>query len=231
VTHTSDPEALPSTLVRVQRVVIDACPEPVSFNVAAGAAVVVVETRARAGSVILRLLGRISPPRAGRIEVLGHDAAQLTDVQRAALRRRLGVIPRDLALESGLSAFDNLALAAIAAGSSPRDYKAPAEALLAWVGMGRLKDEPAEALDEAGRRRLALARALINRPDLLIADEPAGDLTGDARRGVLKLVAELHAAGTAVLMTSRDEALAEQSGALVVRLEHAEGDASLAGAA
>jgi cell division transport system ATP-binding protein len=231
LTQTSDIEALQAPIVRVERVVVDACPVPVSFIVPPGAAVMLLDSAARPGSVILRLVARASPPRSGRLEVLGRDAAGLSGGDRATLRRRLGSVPRDLALDADLSAFDTVALAAVAAGRSPRDYAAEALELLSWVGLGRRIDDRAGDFDEAGSRRLALARALINRPEALIADDLAGALVGDDRRGLLRLVAELQAAGTAVLMTSRDEALADRSGAQVVRLSAPPGDEALAGAA
>ncbi len=231
MTQTRDPEASAAPLVRVERVLLEACPSPVSFTLPPGAAVVLLESEAREASVIVRLLARASPPRAGRIEILGEDAAALSARQRAALRRRLGVIPRDLALDETLSVFDTVALAAVAAGRRPADYAGQAQELLSWVGLARKADDPAGELAEAGRRRLALARALVNRPEALLADDPAGGLAGDERRGLLRLIAEVHGAGTAVLMTSRDEALADRSGARVVRLSPPLETAPLVGAA
>ncbi len=231
LTHPSDPGALQAPLVQVERVVIDGCPVPVSFTLGRGAAVVILDADARAGSVILRLVARLSPPRTGRIEVLGHDASRLSGAERAALRRRLGSVPRDLALESDISVFDTIALAAVAAGRRPSDYAAQVHELLSWVGLARRANDPAGHLDEAGARRLALGRALINRPEALIADDIAGGLEGEERRGLLRLVANLHGAGAAVLMTSRDETLAERSGAEVVRLAPPPDIEPLAGAA
>jgi cell division transport system ATP-binding protein len=231
LTQTRDPEAGETPLVRVRRVLVEGCPAAISFDVPPGGAVAIVESRAQAASVVLRLLARVSPPRSGSIEIFGEDPARLPATARAALRRRIGSIPRDLALAEELDAFDNLALAARATGRRPGDYAGPARELLAWVGVGRREGEASGGLDEEGRRRLALARALVNRPEILIADEPTGALEGDARRGLLRLIGELHAAGTAVLMASRDAELAERSGARVVRLTGMAGGEALAGAA
>jgi cell division transport system ATP-binding protein len=211
--------------------VVDGCPAALSFDVPARGAVAIVESGAHAASVVLRLLARASPPRMGAIEIFGEDPARLPAAARAVLRRRIGSIPRGLALAEELDAFDNLALAARAVGRRSDDYAGPARELLAWVGLGRREGEASGALDEEGRRRLALARALVNRPEILIADEPTGSLAGDAQRGVLRLIGELHAAGTAVLMASRDAELAERSGAGIVRLNGWAVGEVLAGAA
>jgi cell division transport system ATP-binding protein len=231
LTQTTDPAAGQAPLVRVERVLVDGCPGALSFVVPPGGAVAIVESRSQAGSVVLRLLARVSPPRSGAIEVFGENPVHLPAAARAALRRRIGSIPRGLALAEELDPFDNLALAARAVGRRPGDYAAPARELLAWVGLARREGEASGGLDEEGRRRLALARALINRPEILIADEPTGALEGEARRGVLRLIGELHAAGTAILMASRDAELAERSGARVVRLIGASNGETLAGAA
>jgi cell division transport system ATP-binding protein len=194
------------------------CPGPIDLTVARGEAVVIVDPQGQAAGRLIDLVCLGRAPRQGRIELFGQDLRSVAAADLPDLRRRLGLMFGDLRLADSLGVFDNLALAARAIGREPRDYGQPADELLAWVGLAQARDEPAAALDEAGRRRLALARALINRPDLLIVDEPAGGLAGEARRGVLKLVADLHAAGTAVLMLSRDESLAARSGANVVRL-------------
>jgi ABC-type ATPase involved in cell division len=216
LTHTPDPAAVQSVL-RVEGVVIPPCVEPIDVSVLTGGAVAVVDPRTQAGPRLLDLIALARPPREGRIELFGRDLRGVAPAERPALRRRLGLVSRELSLADELDAFDNLALAARAVGRRPHDYAEPAKQLLAWTGLSDRSDQPAGEMDEEGRRRLALARALINRPDLLIALEPAGALEGVARRTILKLVTDLHAAGTAVLLISADEGLA-RSGADVVRL-------------
>ncbi|MBV8682149.1 MAG: ATP-binding cassette domain-containing protein [Caulobacteraceae bacterium] len=209
----------------MEGVVIPPCAEPINVSVPSGSAIAVVDPRTQAGPRLLDLIASARPPRDGRIELFGRDLSKVAPAERPALRRRLGVISRDLALADELDAFDNLALAARAVGRKPREYRKPAEELLGWTGLSRVADELAGDLDEEGRRRLALARALINGPDILLALEPAGSLSGEPRTAILKLVAELHSAGMAVLLISADEALA-RSGAQVVRLGPALADAA-----
>ena len=216
MTHTAE-SAPAQAVLRVEGVVIPPCAEPIDISVFAGSAVAVVDPRTQAGPRLLDLIAAASPPREGRIELFGNDLRNVAPSERPLLRRRLGVISRDLSLADDLDAFDNLALAARAVGRSPRGYRRAAEELLAWTGLSAQPGAPAGELDEEGRRRLALARALINGPNLLIALEPAGTLTGAPRTAILKLIADLHSAGMAILLVSADEALA-RSGAQVVRL-------------
>jgi ABC-type ATPase involved in cell division len=216
VTHTAEP-APAQAVLRVEGVVIPPCAEPIDVSVLQGAAVAVVDPRTQAGPRLLDMIASARPPREGRIELFGHDLRGVAPIARPSLRRRLGLISRDLSLAEELDAFDNLALAARAVGRRPRDYARPAGELLAWTGLSERADRPAGELDEDSRRRLALARALINGPDLLIALEPAGTLQGSERFAILRLIADLNAGGMAVLLISADESLA-RSGAQVVRL-------------
>ena len=216
MTHTAELAPAQSVL-RVEGVVIPPCEEPIDISVSSGSAVAVVDPRTQAGPRLLDLIASARPPREGRIELFGRDLSEVRPAERPGLRRRLGFISRDLTLADELDAFDNLALAARAIGRKPRDYRRPAEELLRWTGLTDVNGAEVGELREEDRRRLALARALINGPELLIALEPAGALTGAPRTAILKLIAELHSAGMAVLLISADEALAK-SGAQVVRL-------------
>jgi cell division transport system ATP-binding protein len=129
--------------------------------------------------------------------------------ERHRLRRRIGVMFQDLRLVDVMSVWDNVALAARAAGRGRDDYGRQIDELLAWVGLARRAAEPSGGLDEEGRRRVALARAVINRPDLILADEP----DGGQGMAILKLLSDLNLAGTAMLIATRDQVLAGRSGA------------------
>ena len=157
--------------------------------------------------------------RTARLRLFGQPCEGLGRRARVRFRRRLGVVFQDLRLVDGLSAFDNVALAARAIGRPLSDYRTPVGELLAWVGLARRANEPAEQLPPESRRRLALARALINSPELLIADEPTEGLTDKPRNSLLHLIGEVHAAGTAVLLATRDADLAQASGGAVLALE------------
>ena len=184
---------------------------PLSLDLEAGSAHVITAGPGAGKTAILETVALARPPGRGAIELFGRNVAAVRPGARYTLRRRIGMIFQDLRLIDDLSARDNVALAARAAGRSPDDYAKPLAEVLGWVGLTRQADDPVAHLDAEGRGRVAVARAVINAPDLLIADEPAGE-------AVLKLLADLNEAGTTILMATRDADLAEQSGAEVTSL-------------
>ena len=165
-------------------------------------------------SALLEMIALARPPARGGAALFGRDLAAVPPGKRYELRRRIGMMFQDQRLALDLSVYDNVALAALAAGRRREDYEGQLQEVLGWVGMRRRLDEAASALDPEGRRRLALARAVINRPDLILADEP----DGGSGTTILKMLAELNQAGTAVLIATADTALAAASGAEVTRL-------------
>jgi cell division transport system ATP-binding protein len=173
----------------------------------------------RAGkSVLLELISLAAVPSRGRIEVLGQATDSLDRDQRATLRRRIGVVHQDLRLLDDYSAFDNVALPARLSLRTPVDYRDQVVEVLTWVGLGARMDLHPGKLGPGDRRRLAIARAVINGPDILLADEPTDQLEGPARFAILRLLADLNRAGVTVLIATRDTALAEGSGAPVIHL-------------
>jgi cell division transport system ATP-binding protein len=159
-------------------------------------------------TAVLDMIGLARTPAAGGLDLFGQDVARIPRAERYRLRRRIGMIFQDLRLIDELSVHANVALAAVAAGREPDDYGRDVQELLAWVGLGRRAEAAAGTLTEEGRSRLAVARAVINRPELVIADDPAGP----AGRTVLRLLAELNGGGAAVLVASSDEALIATAG-------------------
>jgi len=184
---------------------------PLSLDLEAGAAHIITAGPGAGKTAILETIALARPSEQGVIELFGCSVARVRPSARYALRRRIGMIFQDLRLVDDLSARDNVALAARAGGRSIEDYDRPLVEVLSWVGMTRKADDPVSHLDADGRGRVAVARAVINRPDLLIADEPTGE-------GVLKLLSDLNRAGTTMLIATRDLDLASQSGVEVTAL-------------
>ena len=127
------------------------------------------------------------------------------------------MIFQDPRLIDTLSAYDNVALAARAVGRQADDYGKQIDEVISWVGLGGQSATLAGDLGDEARRRLAVARAVINRPDVVIADEPAS--RGD--QVVLRLLADLHQAGTAILLATRDGTLAVTAGPDATHLSRA----------
>ncbi len=190
-------------------------PAKLSFTVAAKAVFFLVGPSGSGKTALLDLMSFQGLPFRGRIEVLGVDPARLAPGDRPSLRRRIGVVFQNLRLLDELDAFENLALAARAVERRPRDYADEIHELLNWVGLGTRRAVPVSSLSEDERRRLCVGRALVNRPDLLLVDEPTGRLSEKAAGTVLRLIAEANGAGTPVIFATRDGDLARSSGGVV----------------
>lgn len=186
----------------------------ISFDVVAGGAHVLTGETGSGKTAILEMIGLARTPARGGLELFGQNVARVPRPARHTLRRRIGMIFQDLRLVDDLSADDNVALAVRAAGRVGQGLATEIAEVLSWVGLGQRRQAMAGALDDDGRRRLALARAVINRPDLVIADEPAGKTS----QAILALLADLNQAGTAILLATRDGALAANAGAEVTHV-------------
>jgi len=170
-------------------------------------------------STLLKLVYMAERATGGRVELFGRDLAAVARRQRPELRRRIGVVFQEFRLLDHLSAFDNAALSPRIAGKKPAAYRADVAELLAWVGLGdRMHAMPA-ALSGGEKQRLAIARAVINRPDILLADEPTGNVDFAMGLRILRLFTELNRLGTTVLIASHDEDLVIRSGKPVLHLE------------
>lgn len=156
---------------------------------------------------LLRLAFLALKPSRGRVSLFGRDTAQLDRDDVARIRRRIGVVFQDFRLLAHLSAYENVALPLRAAGREEREYRAQVVDLLQWVGLGeRLHAKPPQ-LSGGEQQRAAIARALIAKPEVLLADEPTGSVDPDYAEKLLHLFAELPRNGTSVLLATHDIAL------------------------
>jgi cell division transport system ATP-binding protein len=146
-------------------------------------------------------------PTDGAVEIAGRDTRVLSRDGMAALRRRIGVVHQDCEFLDHLSVTDNVALPLIVSGQDGPARREELRQLLAWVGLaGRAKARPPE-LSGGERQRAALARAVITDPDILIADEPTGNIDWDMSQRLLALLGELNQLGKTVLVATHDLAL------------------------
>lgn len=171
-------------------------------------------------SSLLRLLTLAERPQTGRISLFGQDVTQLPRREVPALRRRMGVIFQDFRLLDHLSAFDNATLPLRLAGERPAEYAADVQEMLRWVGLGARLDALPPTLSGGEKQRLAIARAVVARPRLILADEPTGSVDRPMGEKLMRLFQSLNKLGATVLIASHDEALAERVGASVLRLEN-----------
>ena len=179
---------------------------------------------------LLRLVQLAMRPTRGLISLFGGDTAHLKRAELPFVRRRIGVIYSDKRLLEHLNAFDNVALPLRLSGRRPDDYAPDVIELLAWVGLADRMDAYPAALSGGEQQRLAIARAVVNRPEILIADEPTGDVDQEMALRILRLFVELNRLGATVLIASHDEELVARSGRPVMhladgRLTFSDGDA------
>jgi cell division transport system ATP-binding protein len=170
-------------------------------------------------SSLLRLLTLAERPKKGRISLFGADVTTVARRDIPAFRRRMGVVFQDFHLVDHLSAFENAALPLRLAHRREADYAGDVEEMLKWVGLGGRMDARPPALSGGEKQRLAIARAVITQPSLIIADEPTGSVDAVMADKLLRLFQSLNRLGATVLIASHDEALAARSGARVLRLE------------
>jgi cell division transport system ATP-binding protein len=177
----------------------------VSFDVEPGEMVLVTGPSGAGKSVLVRILFGAETATDGQGIVNGRNLARLDRPTLAALRRELGVVSQHSRLIDRLCVLDNVALAAEVAGESRAAARARAADLLDMVGLSEVADAPAHILSAGERQRVGLARALVNRPSLLLADEPTSSLDPDSAEQILSLLKEVHRDGTTVLVATHDE--------------------------
>ncbi|HEV3045642.1 MAG TPA: cell division ATP-binding protein FtsE [Roseiarcus sp.] len=161
-------------------------------------------------TTLLRLMLLSLKPTRGLIKMFGRDAASLDKDAITALRRRIGVVFQDFRLLDHLTTYENVALPLRVMGRNETSYRAEVVELLRWVGLGERMNALPPVLSGGEKQRAAIARALIVRPELLLADEPTGNVDPGLARRLLRLFVELHKSGTAVVIATHDIALMDQ---------------------
>jgi cell division transport system ATP-binding protein len=172
-------------------------------------------------TTLLRLLFLTLRPTRGLLTVFDHDTATLSNDSLATLRRRIGVVFQDFRLIRHLSAFDNVALPLRVAGARDEDVEGPVREMLAWVGLADRASARPPTLSGGEQQRVAIARAVINRPELLVADEPTGNVDSEMANRLMGLFTALNRLGTTVVVATHDIGLiSATAGAQLIRLEN-----------
>jgi cell division transport system ATP-binding protein len=156
---------------------------------------------------LLRLLYLSLKPTRGLITLFGHDVATLAPDALATLRRRIGIVFQDFRLLDHVSTYENVALPLRVLGREEASYRNEVTELLQWVGLGERMWALPPVLSGGEKQRAAIARAVIARPQLLLADEPTGNVDPVLARRLLRLFVELNKSGTSVVIATHDIAL------------------------
>jgi cell division transport system ATP-binding protein len=159
---------------------------------------------------LLRLLFLSLKPTRGLITLFGHDIATLDKDALSTLRRRIGIVFQDFRLLDHLTTYENVALPLRVIGRDETSYREQVVELLEWVGLGERMWALPPVLSGGEKQRAAIARAVIGRPQLLLADEPTGNVDPSLAQRLLRLFVELNRSGTSVVIATHDIALMDQ---------------------
>ncbi|WP_293381409.1 ATP-binding cassette domain-containing protein [Phenylobacterium sp.] len=190
-----------------------------NFGLAPGSFHFVTGASGAGKSSLLKLIYLAAEPSKGRLHLFGQDVAAAPAAAKPQLRRRIGVVFQDQVLLDHLSVFDNAALPLRIAGRKPAEYRTDVAELLSWVGLSARMDAMPATLAGGERQRLAIARAVVNRPDILLADEPTGNVDHEMAVRIFRLFVELNKLGATVLIATHDQDLIARSGRPVLHLE------------
>ncbi|MGI9525355.1 MAG: cell division ATP-binding protein FtsE [Hyphomicrobiaceae bacterium] len=159
---------------------------------------------------LLRMLFLSMQPTGGSIELFSQDIFGLNPAKRARLRRRIGIVFQDFRLLDHLTTWQNVALPLRVTGKREAEYKEDVTDLLQWVGLGDRMHHFPSVLSGGEKQRAAIARAVIGKPELLLADEPTGNVDPQMARRLLRLFVELNRLGTSVVIATHDHQLMRQ---------------------
>jgi len=191
----------------------------VSFSLEAGELAFLTGRSGAGKSTLLKLIPAIERPSAGSVVVNGQNIASLKRAAIPYLRRNIGLVFQDQKLLYDRSVFDNVMLPLAFSAHAPKEAARRARAALDKVGLlGREKANPIQ-LSGGEQQRVAIARAVVNRPAILVADEPTANLDAESAVRILEIFVAFNQVGVTVLIASHDRALVERYGKRVLRLE------------
>ncbi len=159
---------------------------------------------------LLRLMLLSLKPSRGLVSIFGKPAASIRRDDMPGIRQRIGVVFQDFRLLDHLTTYENVALPLHVQGREEHVYRADVSELLDWVGLGERKNTFPPVLSGGEKQRAAIARALIAQPEILLADEPTGNVDPPLARRLLRLFEELHRLGTSVIIATHDLGLMDQ---------------------
>ncbi len=192
----------------------------VSLEIDKGEFVFLVGTSGSGKSTFLRLVLKEERPSSGVVHVAGKDLSRLSSWKVPALRRQIGTVFQDFRLLPNKTVHENVAFALEVIGKPRHHIAQVVPEVLELVGLSGLEDRRPDALSGGEQQRVAIARAFVNRPMILIADEPTGNLDPTTSVGIMKLLDRINRTGTTIVMATHDSSIVDQMRKRVVELEN-----------
>lgn len=194
----------------------------VSLEVGRGEFVFLVGASGSGKSTFLRLVMREERPTAGKVVVAGKDLSTMSTWKVPHLRRQIGVVFQDFRLLPNKTVFENVAFALQVIGQPRHHIMTTVPDTLELVGLGGKEKRRPHELSGGEQQRVAIARAFVNRPSILLADEPTGNLDPTTSLGIMRLLDRINRTGTTVVMATHDDEIVDQMRKRVVELTHGE---------
>ena len=192
----------------------------VDLEIAAGDFVFLVGSSGAGKSTLIRLLIREELPTTGRVVVDGDDVARMPRGRVPKLRRRIGVVFQDFKLLPRRTVYENVAFALVVTGHGGKALRDDTDRVLSLVGLAPRRDHFPDQLSGGEQQRVAIARALVNRPRILIADEPTGNLDPVTSWEIIKLLTRVNELGTTLLIATHNAEIVNALRRRVVHLDH-----------
>lgn len=181
----------------------------VSLEIKKGEYVSIMGASGSGKSTLMNMIGGLDTPSSGTYTLNGQEVSELNDDHLAAIRNKeIGFVFQTFNLLQRSSALDNVCLPLIYAGVQKQERRERAKAMLESVGLGNRMDHKPNEMSGGQRQRVAVARALVNKPSLLLADEPTGNLDSKISKDVMKLFAEIHRNGNTLIVVTHEEDIA-----------------------
>lgn len=193
--------------------------DDVSLEIEKGEFVFLVGPSGSGKSTFLRLVLREERPNYGQVWVLGKELNRLSNWKIPSLRRQIGTVFQDFRLLPNKSVFENVAFALEVIGKPRSHIRKVVPEVLEVVGLDDKMERRPDELSGGEQQRVAIARAFVNRPMLLIADEPTGNLDPNTSVGIMKLLDRINRLGTTVIMSTHDSQIVDQMRRRVIELE------------
>jgi cell division transport system ATP-binding protein len=194
--------------------------DEINLNIAQGEFVFLVGQSGSGKSSLLRLLLKEEKPTSGTVTVDGINVAKLPNRKVPAFRRTMGIVFQDFRLLPGKTVFDNVAFGMEVIGKSKKEIQQRIPAILDLVGLDEKAHRLPSELSGGEQQRVALARAFVNKPKLLLADEPTGNLDPSTSVGIMKLLDRINRTGTTIVMATHDVAIVDQMRKRLVQMEN-----------